>query len=109
MQVAFGIATNKYSLPIPSTCPEEFTQLMKSNSSPYSHHQNKTFSFEGCWRLSPEDRPNFKELLTQIDEIVPKDYNPVEFHEESYQSLQDDWRQEIQDMFEELKEKEQVR
>jgi serine/threonine protein kinase len=30
MQVAFGIATNKYSLPIPSTCPEEFAQLMKS-------------------------------------------------------------------------------
>lgn len=32
MQVAFGIATNKYSLPIPSTCPEEFAQLMKSKS-----------------------------------------------------------------------------
>lgn len=29
MQVAFGIATSKYSLPIPSTCPEEFAQLMK--------------------------------------------------------------------------------
>jgi len=29
MQVAFGIATNKYALPIPSTCPEEFSQLMK--------------------------------------------------------------------------------
>jgi hypothetical protein len=31
MQVAFGIATSKYSLPIPSTCPEEFTQLMKGS------------------------------------------------------------------------------
>jgi serine/threonine protein kinase len=31
MQVAFGIATNKYSLPIPSTCPEEFSQLMKGS------------------------------------------------------------------------------
>jgi len=29
MQVAFGIATNKYTLPIPSTCPEEFSQLIK--------------------------------------------------------------------------------
>jgi serine/threonine protein kinase len=29
MQVAFGIATNKYTLPIPSTCPEEFAQLMR--------------------------------------------------------------------------------
>ena len=32
----------------------------------------------------------------------------MEEHEESYQSLQNDWRQEIQDMFKELKEKEQV-
>ena len=30
MQVAFGIATNKYSLPLPSTCPEEFAALMTS-------------------------------------------------------------------------------
>ena len=30
MQVAFGIAMKNYSLPIPSTCPEEFGQLMKS-------------------------------------------------------------------------------
>jgi hypothetical protein len=33
MQVAFGITTNKYSLPIPSTCPEEICQLMTSNQS----------------------------------------------------------------------------
>ena len=30
MQVAFGIATNKYFLPLPSTCPEEFAALMTS-------------------------------------------------------------------------------
>ncbi len=35
MQVAFGIATNKYTLPIPSTCPEELSQLMKGISSFY--------------------------------------------------------------------------
>jgi hypothetical protein len=33
----------------------------------------------------------------------------MEPNEESYQSLQNDWRQEIQDMFNELKEKEQVK
>jgi serine/threonine protein kinase len=36
MQVAFGIATNKYSLPIPSTCPEDFSQLMTSIRLKYS-------------------------------------------------------------------------
>ena len=30
MSVAYGIATYNYSLPIPTTCPEEFAQLMKS-------------------------------------------------------------------------------
>ena len=30
MQVAFGIATGKYSLPIPSSCPDEFAELMQS-------------------------------------------------------------------------------
>lgn len=32
----------------------------------------------------------------------------MESTDESYQSLQKDWREEIQDMFNELKEKEQV-
>ena len=33
----------------------------------------------------------------------------IEFNDEPYQSLQNDWRQEIQDIFNELKEKEQVK
>jgi hypothetical protein len=33
----------------------------------------------------------------------------MESNDECYQSLQNDWRQEIQDMFKELKEKEQVK
>ncbi|CAF4299502.1 unnamed protein product, partial [Rotaria sp. Silwood2] len=95
MQVAFGIATNKYSLPIPSTCPEEFSQLMTN-----------------CWKICPPDRPTFSMLLEQINKIIEVNYttneiNHMEPNEESYQSLQKDWRQEIQDMFNELKEKEQ--
>ncbi|CAF3320124.1 unnamed protein product [Rotaria socialis] len=95
MQVAFGIATNKYSLPIPSTCPEEFSQLMTN-----------------CWKVSPHDRPTFSELLEQINAIIEINYmtngvNHMEPNEESYQSLQKDWREEIQDMFKELKDKEQ--
>ncbi|CAF1128000.1 unnamed protein product [Adineta steineri] len=88
MQVAFGIATNKYSLPIPTTCPDEFSQLMTN-----------------CWKLLPSERPTFSDLLEQIDGIIERNY--MEANEESYQSLQQDWRQEIQDMFNELKEKEQ--
>ncbi|CAF3953866.1 unnamed protein product [Rotaria sordida] len=95
MQVAFGIATNKYSLPIPSTCPEEFSQLMSN-----------------CWKISPHERPTFTSLFEQINKIIEINYttneiNHMEPNEEFYQSLQKDWRQEIQDMFNELKEKEQ--
>ncbi|CAF4578989.1 unnamed protein product [Rotaria sp. Silwood2] len=97
MQVAFGIATNRYSLPIPSTCPEEFSQLMKD-----------------CWQLAPQDRPTFSELCEQINKIIEINYtnnqlNNMEPNEETYSSLQQDWRKEIEDIFEELKTKEQVR
>ncbi|CAF0737122.1 unnamed protein product [Adineta ricciae] len=88
MQVAFGIATNKYSLPIPSTCPDEFAQLMTS-----------------CWKALPDERPKFCDLLEQINQIIERSY--MQSNEDSYQSLQNDWRLEIQDMFNELKEKEQ--
>ncbi|CAF2122037.1 unnamed protein product [Rotaria magnacalcarata] len=95
MQVAFGIATNKYSLPIPSTCPEEFSQLMKD-----------------CWQPLPLDRPTFTQLYEQINRIIDTNYAPnkinnMEPNEETYFSLQQDWRKEIQDIFEELKIKEQ--
>ncbi|CAF2633577.1 unnamed protein product [Rotaria sp. Silwood2] len=95
MQVAFGIATNRYSLPIPSTCPEEFSQLMKD-----------------CWQLAPQDRPTFSELCEQINKIIEINYtnnqlNNMEPNEETYSSLQQDWRKEIEDIFEELKTKEQ--
>ncbi|CAF3376725.1 unnamed protein product [Rotaria socialis] len=95
MQVAFGIATNKYSLPIPSTCPEEFSQLMKD-----------------CWQPLPQDRPTFTQLYEQINRIIDTNYAPnkinnMEPNEETYFSLQQDWRKEIQDIFEELKIKEQ--
>jgi hypothetical protein len=45
MQVAFGIATNKYSLPIPSTCPEEFSQLMTSIKNDLFNNISFSFSF----------------------------------------------------------------
>ena len=59
-----------------------------------------------CWKTSPQERPTFSQLLEEINQII--EINRMEPNEESYQSLQKDWRQEIQDMFSELKEKEQV-
>lgn len=95
MQVAFGIATQKYSLPIPSTCPEEFSKLMKD-----------------CWEIVPQKRPTFRELYDEINAIADAystdgDLTCSETDEGSFSSLQEDWRKEIQEIFDELKTKEQ--
>ena len=75
---------------------------------------NTTQIFEDCWKVSAHDRPTFSELFEQINAIIEINYNTnginhMEPNEESYQSLQKDWREEIQDMFKELKDKEQVK
>ncbi|CAF0808656.1 unnamed protein product [Didymodactylos carnosus] len=90
LQIAFGIATNKYTLPIPTTCPDSFSQLITS-----------------CWQKEPNDRPSFFEILNQLTDIEEEtssaDMSPTN---ESFHTMQQDWRNEIQEMFQELKEKE---
>jgi hypothetical protein len=113
MQVAFGIATNKYSLPIPSTCPEEFSQLMKGLFYFFLLFFYEEYYIVDCWQILPQDRPTFSQLYDQINNIIETNYtsnelNNMEPSEETYSSLQQDWRKEIQDIFEELKTKEQV-
>lgn len=106
MQVAFGIATNKYSLPLPSTCPEEFATLMTSMTDFLPFSLMPCFPIvSDCWKIIPRERPTFSELLEQINNILSMRSTS---NEDLYQSLQKDWRQEIQEMFTELKDKEQV-
>uniref|UniRef100_H0X204 Mitogen-activated protein kinase kinase kinase n=1 Tax=Otolemur garnettii TaxID=30611 RepID=H0X204_OTOGA len=87
LAVAYGVAVNKLTLPIPSTCPEPFAKLMKE-----------------CWEQDPHIRPSFAlilEQLTAIEEAVT-----TEMPQESFHSMQDDWKVEIQQMFDELRTKE---
>ncbi|XP_032955445.1 mitogen-activated protein kinase kinase kinase 21 isoform X2 [Rhinolophus ferrumequinum] len=87
LAVAYGVAVNKLTLPIPSTCPEPFAKLMKE-----------------CWQQDPHIRPSFAlilEQLTAIEEAVM-----TEMPQESFHSMQDDWKLEIQQMFDELRTKE---
>ncbi|XP_024862969.1 mitogen-activated protein kinase kinase kinase 11 [Kryptolebias marmoratus] len=87
LAVAYGVAVNKLTLPIPSTCPEPFAQLMSE-----------------CWDQDPHRRPNFDSILAQLTALEQqvKDEMP----QESFHSLQEDWKLEIQDMFDELRAKE---
>ncbi|KAJ3585557.1 hypothetical protein NHX12_014276 [Muraenolepis orangiensis] len=87
LAVAYGVAVNKLTLPIPSTCPEPFAQLMAE-----------------CWDQDPHQRPNFSSILSQL--MALERQVQEEMPQESFHSLQDNWKLEIQDMFNELRAKE---
>lgn len=60
-----------------------------------------------CWDQDPHRRPNFSSILAQLTALEQqvKDDMP----QDSFHSLQEDWKLEIQDMFNELRAKEKVR
>ncbi|XP_069750079.1 mitogen-activated protein kinase kinase kinase 11 [Narcine bancroftii] len=87
LAVAYGVAVNKLTLPIPSTCPETFARLMSD-----------------CWDEDPHRRPMFTSILEQLAAI--EEQVLLELPQESFHSMQDDWKLEIQDMFDELRAKE---
>uniref|UniRef100_G3URN9 mitogen-activated protein kinase kinase kinase n=1 Tax=Meleagris gallopavo TaxID=9103 RepID=G3URN9_MELGA len=87
LAVAYGVAVNKLTLPIPSTCPEPFAKLMKE-----------------CWEQDPHIRPSFAIILEQLTAI--EGAVMTEMPQESFHSMQDDWKLEIQQIFNELRTKE---
>ncbi|KAM3595209.1 uncharacterized protein V6R79_020088 [Siganus canaliculatus] len=87
LAVAYGVAMNKLALPIPSTCPEPFARLM-----------------EDCWSPDPHSRPQFTAILDQLTAIEESGF--FEMPTESFHSLQNDWKLEIQEMFDQLRTKE---
>ncbi|KAF8773059.1 Mitogen-activated protein kinase kinase kinase like protein [Argiope bruennichi] len=87
LAVAYGVAVNKLTLPIPSTCPAPFSTLM-----------------EACWHPDPHDRPTFVDILRQLMEIAHSPF--MNTPQESFHTLQEDWKHEIADMFHELRCKE---
>ncbi|XP_037756239.1 mitogen-activated protein kinase kinase kinase 9 isoform X2 [Chelonia mydas] len=87
LAVAYGVAMNKLALPIPSTCPEPFAKLM-----------------EDCWNSDPHSRPSFANILDQLTTIEESGF--FEMPKDSFHSLQEDWKHEIQEMFDQLRAKE---
>lgn len=85
LAVAYGVAVNKLTLPIPSTCPQPFAQLMAA-----------------CWEQDPHRRPCFGAILGQLAALEPGGLGPPE----SFHSLQQSWRREIQGLFDELRARE---
>ncbi|XP_061767634.1 mitogen-activated protein kinase kinase kinase 21 isoform X2 [Nerophis ophidion] len=87
LAVAYGVAVNKLTLPIPSTCPQPFAKLM-----------------EECWDQDPHVRPSFSCILEQLSAI--EEAVMATMPQDSFHIMQDDWRVEIQEMFDELRTKE---
>jgi len=60
-----------------------------------------------CWSPEPHARPAFSAVLASLQLIAQSAF--VNTPNLSFHVLQDDWRNEIEFMFEELRSKEQVR
>ncbi|XP_030402571.1 mitogen-activated protein kinase kinase kinase 10 [Gopherus evgoodei] len=87
LAVAYGVAMNKLTLPIPSTCPEPFARLLAE-----------------CWDPDPHARPPFGSILGRL--VAVEHSAMFSMALDAFHSLQDDWKLEIQQMFCELRAKE---
>ncbi|KAJ2951708.1 hypothetical protein O0L34_g13870 [Tuta absoluta] len=87
LAVAYGVAVNKLTLPIPSTCPEPWRVLM-----------------EACWASNPRERPLFPEILEQLERIRQSEFTRAPH--ESFHTMQDGWRLEIEEVLRDLRRKE---
>ncbi|XP_065833706.1 mitogen-activated protein kinase kinase kinase 11-like isoform X2 [Oscarella lobularis] len=87
MAVAYGVAMNQLTLPLPSTCPLEFAELMQA-----------------CWNSVAQSRPAFGAIVRSLETIAESAFMCTP--DESFQSIQKNWQLEIETMFQELRLKE---
>ncbi|TFJ95291.1 transcriptional regulator [Platysternon megacephalum] len=59
-----------------------------------------------CWDQDPHGRPSFDSILAQLTALEAQVLE--EMPQDSFHSMQDDWKLEIQGMFDELRAKEKV-
>lgn len=59
-----------------------------------------------CWNPDPHSRPSFTSILGHLTAIEESGF--FEMPKDSFHSLQEDWKQEIQEMFDQLRAKEKV-
>ncbi|CAH6844481.1 Map3k9 [Phodopus roborovskii] len=61
-------------------------------------------SSNNCWNPDPHSRPSFTSILDQLTTIEESGF--FEMPKDSFHCLQDDWKHEIQEMFDQLRAKE---
>eukprot|EP00794_Sanderia_malayensis_P020095 gene20095-22065_t len=87
LAIAYGVAMNKLTLPIPSTCPHGFAIIM-----------------EDCWKSDVHERPLVPHILRSLEKIASSDFPMTAV--DSFRSMQESWKDEIERIFEDLKERE---
>lgn len=65
-----------------------------------------SFIFAACWESDPHRRPDFPKVLEALDDIARSAF--ANTPHESFHSMQDDWRREIEEVLLELRRKEKV-
>lgn len=108
---------NKLKLPIPKTCPQPWSDLMAGKG-----RENDVFfgiisagiktdfySLQkiACWESEPHDRPTFVDILQALDKIQRSEFTQTPH--ESFHTLQDNWKVEIEEVLHGLRTKEKVR
>ncbi|XP_046647838.1 mitogen-activated protein kinase kinase kinase 11-like isoform X1 [Daphnia pulicaria] len=87
LAVAYGVAVKKLTLPIPTTCPAPWKNLMQM-----------------CWEPEAHDRPSFEKILMLLDEVARSPF--AQTPHESFHTMQEDWKMEIEAMFDDIRVKE---
>ena len=59
-----------------------------------------------CWQQDPHKRPSFQGILEDLEEISDSSF--AQDDQSSFRTLQDGWQTEIEEIFNELKQKEKV-
>ena len=59
-----------------------------------------------CWDQEPHERPTFMSIINKLGEIATSPF--VSTPHESFHTMQEDWRLEIEQMFDELRLREKV-
>lgn len=62
--------------------------------------------FIECWKSDPHHRPSFEQILDDLDVIVHSSFTQTPH--ESFHVMQEDWREEIEEVLLELRRKEKV-
>lgn len=85
-------------------------KIWSSNFWKYNQDTRQHFlwmvTFSDCWHQESHQRPTFAEILRRLDEISTSPFMTTP--QESFHTMQEDWRQEIEEMFNELRSKEKV-